>query len=77
MLLIAKFKFVLYLPMRQGFIKLWSMIEKSRSYVFSIHPSVVSANTAHITRMKKQQKIGDWDGEKRGKEIEIMKDYIS
>lgn len=53
------------------------MIEKSRSYVFSIHPSVVSANTAHITRMKKQQKIGDWDGEKRGKEIEIMKDYIS
>ena len=48
---------------------------KVKKLCFPRHTSVVSDNTAHITMMKKQQKIEDWHGEKRGKAVVTLETH--
>lgn len=48
---------------------------KVKKLCFPRHTNVVSDNTAHITMMKKQQKIEDWHGEKRRKAVVPLETY--
>lgn len=61
-------------PMRWGLPKIQSMVEKSRSYSFPVHPSIASAN---ITQNydERQPETGDWIRKKRGRKAVTLEIY--